>query len=166
MKKYFEESPDQPCLLLHGIGGIGKTQLAITYARKHAHHYTSMFWLNAESEATLNSSFRDLAVTIFNDVSEWDTKETIQHVHHWLCDNKNTSWLIIFDNYDSDYDGKFNINDYLPLSYHGAIIITTRQPGIVTRTSHRLKVEVFQNIEDSLAILQMRSGRTKVPSGK
>lgn len=124
-----------------------------------------MFWLNAESEATLNSSFRDLAVTIFNDVSDWDSKETIQHVHHWLCDGKNTNWLIIFDNYDSDYGGKFNINDFLPLAYHGDVIITTRQPGIVTKSSLRLKLEAFQNIEDSLAILQTRSGRAKVQSG-
>src|SRR5690349_8834610 len=48
-------------LILGGMGGIGKTQLAITYAKRRGHLYSSVFWLNAKTEATLNISLRGVA---------------------------------------------------------------------------------------------------------
>lgn len=42
----------------------------------------------------------------------------------WLCNSSNTNWLLIFDNYDEP--DEFSINDYIPNSGHGAVIITTR----------------------------------------
>lgn len=47
----------QQRLVLGGMGGIGKTQLAITYAKSGGGSYSSVFWLNAVSKATLNDSF-------------------------------------------------------------------------------------------------------------
>ena len=43
--------------VLHGLGGIGKTQLAIAYARKHQQRYTAILWLNGNSWDTLVHSF-------------------------------------------------------------------------------------------------------------
>ena len=40
------------------MGGTGKTQLAITYARQYQQAYTPVLWLNATSELTLRASFR------------------------------------------------------------------------------------------------------------
>ncbi|KAK5547272.1 hypothetical protein LTR46_012018, partial [Exophiala xenobiotica] len=51
------------------MGGMGKTQPAIAFAKRHHTEYDSVFWLNAASEATLKDSFRLVAEAIF-DVQE------------------------------------------------------------------------------------------------
>jgi hypothetical protein len=43
------KSPDRRVLILGGMGGIGKTQLTINYAKQHRDSYSSIFWLNATS---------------------------------------------------------------------------------------------------------------------
>jgi hypothetical protein len=168
MAEYFKNNPHQPCLVLGGMGGIGKTQLAFTYAMSYSDSYGSVFWLNAANEAILNSSFREIASNIFklqNLEKVSNSNEMIQRVHHWLSDTKNTSWLMIFDNYDDDFDGQFDLNDYYPLASHGTVIVTTRRPDLVTRSNHTLEIKPLQRIEDSLAILENRSKRSTVQSG-
>jgi hypothetical protein len=146
------------------MGGIGKTQLAIAYAQSARGSYSSVFWLNAVSQATLNDSFRWAANLIFDieDSGVLDDEELMRHVHQWLCAPKNTGWLLIFDNYD-DPD-QFQIEHYYPPTSHGAIMVTTRRPALVAGI--HLVIRPLQNIEDSLAILQTRSKRENVQSGK
>jgi hypothetical protein len=56
----------QQRLVLRGMGGIGKTQLAIAYAHSARGSYSSVFWLNTVSEAALKDSFRSIASHIFH----------------------------------------------------------------------------------------------------
>jgi hypothetical protein len=149
-------------LVFGGMGGIGKTQLAIAYAESGRRSYTSVFWLNSASEAALKDSFRSIAGLIFDikDPGVLDDREIVRRVHQWLCAPNNTGWLLIFDNYDNP--DHFQIDDYYPPS-HGAIIVTTRRPDLVAGTSFHIRP--FQNIEDSLAILQTRSKRENAQSG-
>ena len=42
---------DQRIMVLHGLGGIGKTQIAVQYAYIHQKDYTSVWWVNASSDA-------------------------------------------------------------------------------------------------------------------
>ena len=53
----FPITAEQKIVVLHGLGGIGKSQLAIEYAKKHRRDYTAVFWLNAKTEDTLKRSF-------------------------------------------------------------------------------------------------------------
>jgi hypothetical protein len=156
------KAKEQRRLVLGGMGGIGKTQLAIAYAESGRGSYTSVFWLNAVSETALKDSFRSIASLIF-DFEEPGVldKEILRRVHQWLYTPKNTGWLLVFDNYDDP--GQFQIDHYYPPPSHGAIMITTRRPDLVAGTT--LHVKPFQNIEDSLAILQTRSKRENVQSG-
>src|ERR1051326_692661 len=48
-------------VVLHGLGGIGKTQLATEYAMRYKERHTATFWLNANDEDSLKLSFRDIA---------------------------------------------------------------------------------------------------------
>ena len=47
--------------VLHGLGGIGKTQLAIAYCRKHQGTYSAILWLNGNSQDTLLQSLAAFA---------------------------------------------------------------------------------------------------------
>jgi AAA+ ATPase superfamily predicted ATPase len=48
-------------VVLYGLGGIGKTQLAIKYTTRHKEKYTAIFWLNVNDEDSLKLSFRNIA---------------------------------------------------------------------------------------------------------
>ena len=52
---------DQRIVVLHGLGGIGKTQLAIQYAYIHQKEYTSIWWVNASTTQTLSQGFLGIA---------------------------------------------------------------------------------------------------------
>ena len=39
--------------ILHGLGGIGKTQLAVAYAKRYRDYYSAIFWLNIKDEISV-----------------------------------------------------------------------------------------------------------------
>jgi hypothetical protein len=104
-----------------------------------------------------------MAKAIF-DVSEpgiLEGEQILIHVRQWLSDPKNTRWLLIYDNYDDPK--QFNIEMYYPFGSHGAIIVTTRRPDLVN--GRLVRVQPLQDVEESLEILQTRSGREDVKFG-
>lgn len=46
---------------LHGLGGSGKTQLALEYAHKYHSSFTSIFWINAQTRTSLLDSYKMVA---------------------------------------------------------------------------------------------------------
>jgi len=54
-------------VVLHGLGGIGKTQLAVAYAKRHKDNYSAIFWLNIKDEDSLKQSFANLARQILRE---------------------------------------------------------------------------------------------------
>ncbi len=133
-----------------GPGGVGKTQLAITYARQYRDHYSAVFWLNAKNIISLKQGYaraarrilRQYPSTVNIGVAEasFDLDKEIVAVNQWLEDPRNDNWLIICDNYDTvlrkidplektfgeDANDTYDINSYLPNIGHGAVLITTR----------------------------------------
>ncbi|KAL6825921.1 hypothetical protein J3E69DRAFT_335364 [Trichoderma sp. SZMC 28015] len=96
-------------VVLHGLGGIGKTQLALEYAQRHLEHYSTTIWLEARNETTINQSFTRLAERILekeqvtyvqNALNSQDQSIILKAVKRWLDEPANKSWLIIYDNYD------------------------------------------------------------------
>lgn len=129
-------------VVLHGLGGIGKTQLAIRFARLHQHDFSPIFWLNGKNQETL---MRFLAAFLpkipdVNMAAGPKIKEEIEQqarqVLQWLATARNSKWLLIFDNIDKysateDLDGEtYDVTKFFPTADHGSIIITTRVPQL------------------------------------
>lgn len=51
-------------VIVHGLGGIGKTQLVVEFARKHHSRFSAVFWLDGSSEASLKQSFVNMVKTL------------------------------------------------------------------------------------------------------
>lgn len=152
-------------LVLGGLGGVGKTQLAIAYAKQKCDHYDSIFWLNATSEATLTTSFKSMAERLFDvqDLQNLANEQIVAGVKQWLSHGENTRWLLIFDNYDEPKS--YDLLAYYPqASSHGAIVVTTRLPDEVGSEPFILKS--IQNVDESLEILEKRSKRENVKAGQ
>ena len=54
-------------VVLHGLGGIGKTQLSIAYAKRHKDSYSAIFWLNIKDKDSLKQSFARVARQILRE---------------------------------------------------------------------------------------------------
>lgn len=159
-----KEPIEQRRIILGGMGGIGKTQLAIAYAKTYRDVYESIFWLNAMSEVTLKASFRSMAEQIFEVLGHqvMDSEQVLVQVKRWLSDTRNTRWLLIFDNYDEPES--YKLETYYPYASHGTIIVTTRLPDQVS--GHQLRLQPLEGIDHSLQILATRSERDNVINGK
>lgn len=159
-----QASREQQRVVLGGIGGVGKTQLAIAYARQHQHSYSSVFWLNATSEVTLYASLRPLVQVLSpaKGLATLNNEQVLTEMHNWLSRADNTRWLLIFDNHD-DPD-LFHLESFYPNVGHGSIIATTRLPDRVG--GHQARIQPLRDIDNGLGILQLRSGRTEVQTGK
>jgi hypothetical protein len=167
-------------VVLHGLGGIGKTQLTVAYAKLYKDNYSAIFWLNIKDEVSLKQSFAKVARQILREhpsaspLSSVDMKENLDEVidavKAWLSLPNNTRWLIIYDNYDNPKlpgntdPAVVDIRKYLPESYQGSVIITTRSSQV--KIGHSMRVGKLKDVKESLQILSYASGRECNIDGK
>ncbi|KAI7770703.1 hypothetical protein LZL87_004490 [Fusarium oxysporum] len=131
--------------VLFGLGGVGKTQLSIDFARRHQATFSSVFWLDGRSEDQLKRSIAGCIARIPKDQvpqtsrrwteshahSEDELDDAVANVIKWLEQPNNREWLLIFDNVDKDWIGQesgtsaYDPRRYLP-GDHGSVLITTR----------------------------------------
>jgi hypothetical protein len=129
-------------IVLHGLGGIGKTQLAIRFARLHQTNFSAIFWLNGKTKVTLLRSLADLLHKLpgINGITNLKTEDEIEQaarqVLQWLATPNNCRWLLIFDNIDKYSateqleDEHYDVTKFFPSADHGSIIMTTRVPQL------------------------------------
>ncbi|HEY6797194.1 MAG TPA: FxSxx-COOH system tetratricopeptide repeat protein, partial [Kineosporiaceae bacterium] len=131
---------------LYGLGGVGKTQLAIEYVHRFAADYTLVWWLDAEQPILVGGQLAALAARL--GLSDGGlTEQTVRNVMDML--RRRQDWLLIFDNAQRPQD----VTPYLP-GGTGHILITSRQPGFGA-LGGRMEVDVLQRPE-TVALLRRR----------
>ncbi len=137
---------------LTGMGGVGKTQLAVEYIYRHKPDYRVIWWIHSEEPAAMAASYASLADDLdLPEKGSIDQSGTVRAVKRWL--ERNSGWLLIFDNaHDQEA-----IRDYIPHGGAGHIIITSHNPdwGSVARL---LPVKKFDRA-DSIEFLCKRTGQ-------
>ncbi|KAI9667662.1 MAG: hypothetical protein M1821_000479 [Bathelium mastoideum] len=125
------DKPGQKGVVLYGIGGSGKTQLALNFVMKNHRQYSAVLWINASTIQQMNQCFSEL-VNILD--SKWPSPDmplTYSGPINWkrvvsrLRSTRYSRWLLIIDSID-DLNSK-NYRDYIPSCRHGSVIITSTQ---------------------------------------
>jgi len=141
-----------------GLGGAGKTQLALEYAYRHAADYDAVWWLRAEDSTTLVADCAQLATPL--DLPERglaDQQATATAVLAWL--GRHPGWLLIFDNARS----AATCRAWLPAAGMGHVILTSRDPNW-REVARPLRLPVLPRAE-AVAFLQKRSGVEEPAAG-
>ncbi len=112
--------------VLQGMGGQGKSQVALEYChRKKNSAYSAIFWVDATDENTTIGSFQSISERLKSPTDYLpDSDARVAFVLRALK-SRFTSWLLVFDNYD-DPTAFPNIRDFFPENDLGAILVTGR----------------------------------------
>src|SRR5450755_2292645 len=133
---------------ISGLGGIGKTQLAIEYAYRYHQDYEAVLWAPAENKESLISSYSALAALLkLPEQQAGDQEITIAAVKRWLQTHQ--KWLLILDNAD-DLE---LLPPFLPPVPGGHILLTTRAWDM-RRLATRLEVETLPTEQGALLLLR------------
>jgi tetratricopeptide (TPR) repeat protein len=139
---------------LHGLGGVGKTQMAVEYAYRFRTEYDVVWWIPADQPVLVRSSLASLAPYLGLPPStasgvEDAAKAVLEALRRGEPYNR---WLLIFDNADQPED----LSEIIPHG-PGHVLITSRNhrwEGVVDTVA----VDVFRR-EESLEFLQKRVPR-------
>jgi tetratricopeptide (TPR) repeat protein len=140
--------------IIHGMGGVGKSQIANEYCYRNAGDYDLVWWLRAENASSLATDYASLAgqkALNLPERGEQELEVIINAVRDEL--NHRNKWLLIFDN-TCDYE---SIRSYLPQSSGGHVLITTQNPdGRQIGVPH--KIETWTRPE-AITFLKHRTGQ-------
>ena len=98
---------EEATIALCGLGGMGKTRLAVEYAWQHINEYTALLFVTATSPELLKTNIAGLFDLLMTDHLEKDVKEEdvkYAAVINWL--KQYSHWLLIIDNVDTPEAGK------------------------------------------------------------
>jgi tetratricopeptide (TPR) repeat protein len=137
---------------LSGLGGIGKTQMALEYAYRHRQDYRYVFWVLADTRETLNAAYSLMAEQLnLPGKNQPELHYIVTAVKSWL--ERNEGWLLILDNADD----LSILPDFLPLSTaSGHVLLTTRSQAL-GRLAERIEARKLDT-KEGISFLLYRSG--------
>jgi tetratricopeptide (TPR) repeat protein len=138
-------------LAICGLGGIGKTQIALEYAYRWFSLYDVVLWAQADSRSEIISSYTAIAVLLrLSHQNEKDETIAVSAVKDWLQTHR--KWLLILDNCDNP---SF-IEEFIPPIFGGHVLLTTRS---VVLGTHIQCIELKTMTPEVGALFLLRRGR-------
>ncbi|GGY65687.1 cytochrome c [Streptomyces omiyaensis] len=136
---------------LHGMGGVGKSQIAIEYVYRHAHEYDVVWWIPSEQPTMILTALTELAQRMGLNVGS-EANRAVPAVREALRrGDPYDRWLLVFDNAENVEA----VRPYFPTGGTGKILITSRNQEW-DRVARTLSVDIFTR-EESKALLRRRA---------
>ncbi|KFZ14930.1 hypothetical protein V502_05841 [Pseudogymnoascus sp. VKM F-4520 (FW-2644)] len=170
---------------LVGLGGVGKSQIAIEYAyrARKQRPQVSVFWIHASTKTRFEQAYQEMAERLELPGRDDPKANVLRLVYNWLSDEANGQWHMILDNVDDGsvffgnndvfrgvsphnqaIDSQPPLEEFLPQSRHGSILITSRNStaadNLVGTFGKLVPVEPMKE-KDSVDLL-----KTKIPLDK
>jgi tetratricopeptide (TPR) repeat protein len=128
-----------------GLGGIGKTQLALAYVYRHLAAYWLVWWVRAEEPTTRRADLVALAPHLELDPKGIDEEALLAAIRRELA--RRPGWLLVFDN----APGPADIRDLVPRT-GGHTIVTSRHRHGWEGTARELEMPVLPE-DEAVALL-------------
>lgn len=137
---------------IHGLGGVGKSQIALHYANTSIQTYDVIAWIPSETQVNVTQALSKLARKLGlpkGDDSVDDYQASLE-IKNWL-NGSGRRFLLIFDNVE-----KINFLLHVwPSSEKGSILITTRSPSLASKRAN--EVMHLQSFSTEKALEALRS---------
>ncbi|KFA70623.1 hypothetical protein S40285_09275 [Stachybotrys chlorohalonatus IBT 40285] len=173
---------------LVGLGGVGKSQLAIEYAYRLREQSpeTWVFWIHASNAARFEQSIRDIADCAKIYGRQNPKANIFQLVHGWLQDKTKGRWMLILDNLDdakfltspsgrgdnrsggsepqageAENTGSRSLLSYIPHCQHGSVLVTSRNRSSASKLVEEADIVEVEpmNVKDAVTLFEKKFRR-------
>lgn len=132
-----DSEPGLHAAAISGLGGVGKTQLALEFAHRSAEQFDVVWWLPAETTVGLSGGLRRLARRLnVPEVVEHDSLVSML----WEALEQNGSWLLVYDNAPD----LASIQTSWPSATNGRVLVTSRYPDW-REVANVVEIDVFSH---------------------
>jgi tetratricopeptide (TPR) repeat protein len=148
---------------LHGLGGVGKTRLAVEYALRHEAEHSALLFVSAQTPERLSTGLAALAGSDVLDLPEKDAHEDtvkISAVLTWL--EQYPGWLLILDNVD-DPQAAAAVEQLFARLRGGQVLITGRVSNF-SAVVETLPLDVLSEDAAAAFLLERTRGK-RAPAG-
>jgi tetratricopeptide (TPR) repeat protein len=133
-------------LLIHGLAGLGKSETALEFAKRHVERFSLIWHIPSEDSILYDEAYRLLAKTL-NIPFDKESPDVIRRKVHFYLENVQDEkpWLLIFDNVENE----------LPIPARGGVVlITSRQEHLGALQASRLDIQPFDKEESKEFLLK------------
>ncbi|KAI4121570.1 MAG: hypothetical protein LQ338_006293 [Usnochroma carphineum] len=151
-----------------GIGGVGKTQIAVEQCYRFRERTPSgnILWVHAGSVSKLMQACKDVCDRLQLPGCSDPQSDTLRILHTWLTEESNGSWMLVVDNVDDldileqrlqSENGPKTLLQLIPQRQHGKVLVTTRDRRVGERLAVRGRTII-------VPLMSLTEGRTLLAS--